>query len=556
MSAFDHTLTAFQQARLDVPELLTAVEQLPAQTSGEIDKARQRVEMEYGNGRLSEAVYTALLAALQVKALAAADQPTVVELPPSVKPGVLDEETRIVAGGAAASTDQVSTKPPTLTTESLLKGLDAGQAAVDLVVGDTVKSRFVLEGLLGIGGMGMVFKARDLRKVEAADKEPFVALKVLNRDFQYNPLALVALQRETKRTQVLAHPNIIKVYDFDRDGSHVFMTMEYLVGTPLSQFIKEHAPNGLPFQKAWPIVRAMAEALAYAHKKNIVHSDLKPGNVFICSDGEIRVLDFGIACAIGRSEKAGEDATVFDARSLGALTVAYASLEQLNNCDPDPRDDIYALACITYELLVGKHPFGRLSAEKAMEVNLTPKAVNKLSRRQWKALQKALAFTQEKRCASVNEFLKAMAPRSPAYYGLWGGVLAIAILFGVNVYWRLTNLAGDQRPIETAMELSVDQQQKIKDLLELAAIHFDVGYLTAPTGSNAFWAYQEILNIDPYNSAAIEGIAKIADTLMQQARELQENGDRSAAIKKVAEGLDASPLHKGLLALREKYGQK
>ncbi|WP_256361202.1 serine/threonine-protein kinase, partial [Methylomonas koyamae] len=240
------------------------------------------------------------------------------------RPASADEATEVVPGPSAApiaaEPTSLQTQAPTMTTESLLQGLDPSQPQAELTVGCTLKNRFVLEELLGVGGMGMVFKATDLRKVEAADKDPFVALKVLNQDFQFNPMALVGLQRETKRAQTLSHPNIIKVYDFDRDGGYVFMSMEYLQGRPLSHLIRDHAETGLPFKKAWPIIHAMAEALGHAHSKNIVHSDFKPGNVFVSDDGEIRVLDFGIACAIGRGEKDGHDATVFNARDLGAMT--------------------------------------------------------------------------------------------------------------------------------------------------------------------------------------------------------------------------------------------
>ncbi|MCU7860768.1 MAG: protein kinase, partial [Candidatus Thiodiazotropha sp. (ex Lucinoma kastoroae)] len=92
--------------------------------------------------------------------------------------------------------------------------------------------------MLGRGGMGVVYKARDLRKVEAMDREPYIAVKVLSKDFQANPDSFIALQRESKKAQQLAHPNIVTVYDFDRDGPNVFMTMELLEGEPLDQLIR------------------------------------------------------------------------------------------------------------------------------------------------------------------------------------------------------------------------------------------------------------------------------------------------------------------------------
>ncbi len=554
MSRFELALKAFQQAQIAYEDLLAVARDVANQPNHVNDAARQLLEAEYLSGALGVDVYRGLNSVLQDETRIVSDETQIAPLAHAVVP---DDATSIVSTPlpvkpATIAPPSPATQTPTLTTESLLHGLDPSQPRTELSVGSTLKNRFVLEELLGVGGMGMVFKATDLRKVEASDKEPFVALKVLNQDFQFNPMALVALQRETKRAQTLSHPNIIKVYDFDRDGAHVFMSMEYLQGKPLSHLIREHVDSGLPFKKAWPIISAMAEALAHAHKKNIVHSDFKPGNVFIGDDGEIRVLDFGIACAINRSEKDGHDATIFNARSLGAMTPAYASLEQLQSSDPDPRDDIYALACITYELLSGKHPFGRLSAEKAMEVNLQPKPIAQLKRRQWKGLQKGLAFRQEDRSASIDEFLTAIGPHSSVYYGLWSSGVLLACLIGVNVYWTLNENHANTEAAKVAVELNPEQNQKIKDLLELADIHFDVGYLTAPTGSNAFWAYQEVLKIDPYNNAAIAGINKIADTLEQQAWEFYEKNDRSEALKKVQEGLEVNPAHKGLLSLREK----
>lgn len=554
MSRFELALKAFQQAQIAYEDLLAVARDVTNQSSHVTDAARQLLEAEYRSGTLGADIYRGLQSVLQDETRIVSDE---TKIAPIAHATVPDDVTSVVsvpepAKPVTITPPSLATQTPTLTTESLLQGLDPSQPQAELTVGSTLKNRFVLEELLGVGGMGMVFKATDLRKVEASDKEPFVALKVLNQDFQFNPMALVALQRETKRAQTLSHPNIIKVYDFDRDGAHVFMSMEYLQGRPLSHLIRDHADSGMSFKKAWPIIHAMAEALEHAHKKNIVHSDFKPGNVFIGDDGEIRVLDFGIACAIGRTEKDGHDATVFNARALGAMTPAYASLEQLQNREPDPRDDIYALACITYELLSGKHPFGRLSAEKALEVNLQPKAITKLDRRQWKGLQKALAFKQEQRCASIAEFLATIGPRSSVFYGLWAAGGLVACLVAVNVYWTMSETRINTEDVKVAIELSPEQLQKIKDFLELADIHFDVGYLTAPTGSNAFWAYQEVLKIDPYNKEAIGGINKIADTLEQQAWEFYEKNDRSEALKKVQEGLEVNPVHKGLQSLRDK----
>jgi len=101
----------------------------------------------------------------------------------------------------------------------------ASQLALRRRVGSVLKGRFVLESIIGHGGMGIVFKAKDLRKEEAQDRNPYIAVKVLNEEFKQHPESLKALQRESRKAQDLAHPNISTVFDFDRDGGNVFMTM-------------------------------------------------------------------------------------------------------------------------------------------------------------------------------------------------------------------------------------------------------------------------------------------------------------------------------------------
>ncbi|MDE1184298.1 serine/threonine protein kinase [Paraburkholderia sp.] len=271
--------------------------------------------------------------------------------------------------------------------------------------GDTLNHRFVLEECLGVGGMGSVYKALDLRKVEASDRKPYLAIKVLNVQFRGNPKSLIALQREARKAQVLAHRNIVTVYDFDRDGVIVYLTMEYLTGKPLSQFMRSKDFHGMPVRAALPIIRGMCGALAYAHERGFVHCDFKPANVFLTDGGEVKVIDFGIARVFQRPEEES-DATVFDPGSLGALTPAYASPEMLEHREPDPRDDIYALGCITYELLTGRHPFDRQSAIQARSAGRKPERPENIGTRQWRALRASLSFDRDARTPTVNRFME------------------------------------------------------------------------------------------------------------------------------------------------------
>ncbi len=276
--------------------------------------------------------------------------------------------------------------------------------------GSIIKQRFKLEKVLGIGGMGKVYKALDLLKFEAKDKKPYVAIKLLNDDFKDHPEAFISLQRESSRQQKLAHPNIATIYDFDRVGGSntpVYITMELMEGMELKDYLKKKVRplGGLEFNDAYAIIKQLGAGLIYAHERRLVHSDFKPGNAFVCNDGIVKTLDFGIARAVKNPVTGEAEKTLFDPGKLGALTPAYASLEMLEGEEPDTRDDTYALGCTCYELLTTKHPFNKLPANKAKENNLVPPYIKKLNKKQNRALRRAVAFRREDRSPTVAHFL-------------------------------------------------------------------------------------------------------------------------------------------------------
>ncbi|MCG6657480.1 serine/threonine protein kinase [Halomonas campisalis] len=309
--------------------------------------------------------------------------------------------------------------------------------------GSVIKERFVLESLLGQGGMGSVYKARDLRKEEAQDSQPHVALKLLSDEFRQHPDSLVALQREAKKAQRLAHPNIVTVYDFDRDGTRVFMTMEYLQGEPLDVVIRRRGfTGGLPRKEALQILERLSRGLAYAHEQGIVHSDLKPGNVFLTREGNAKILDFGIARAARvQAGTEGGEQTRFDPATIGAITPAYASPQMLAGEVPEPVDDVYALGCIAHELLTGRHPYldasgHKLPADEAVRQGMRPPVLHGLPKRVSRAIARTLDFERTARFADAGQFLQAIQPPAKLRRSVIAslGVLAVGALIS---WWLL-----------------------------------------------------------------------------------------------------------------------
>lgn len=299
-------------------------------------------------------------------------------------------------------------------TNQEVKGLKSNNRRLKII-----NQRFLLSSRLGVGGMGTVYKAKDLRKVEAQDKNPWVAVKLLNDAFKEHPSAFMALQREAQKSQKLAHPNIVRVYDFDRDGETVFMTMELLRGEDLNHIIKRHK-KGFKQEDALNIIRQVGGALAEAHKHNIVHSDFKPGNIFYTVNKVAKVFDFGIARAVSEIgtgslvvediDENNRDHTMFDASTLNALTPAYASKEMHGGEDACKSDDVYALGCVAYEVLTGRHPYGKTPANKVDIKQVKLPVVDGLKRRQIKALQKSIAIERKDRYQTVDEFLDDFLP--------------------------------------------------------------------------------------------------------------------------------------------------
>ena len=386
--------------------------------------------------------------------------------------------------------------------------------------GDIIKERFVVKRILGRGGMGMVCQALDLRKVEANDEQPHIAVKVLTGDFQRHPNAFISLQREAKKTQALAHPNIVTVYDFDRDGDTVFMTMEELDGWPLDQIIKGNTDFSPDRETALKMILEIALALEYAHSKGIIHSDLKPGNIFYTKTGITKVLDFGIARALNNEFYKDN----FDAGDLNALTPKYASLEMFERKDPHPKDDIYALGLIAAQLLTGDHPYNGENAQEVKKNNLKPELSTSVGRLVRKLIFDTVAIDAEKRTDSVTTFIKRLhwAQKGPKRLAI-AATVAVALVIG-NAF--LIDSVDDDIPLS---DLPAAEQQVVTDNLAQATmalkfkdyngaiIYLEKAYQVHPTNDDIEQLSEEILAV------YTQQLSKIEDTEQKQFLHKQLN---------------------------------
>jgi predicted Ser/Thr protein kinase len=214
---------------------------------------------------------------------------------------------------------------------------------------DQTPSRYQLDEKLGEGGMGIVYKASDLRLGRT------VALKMLHPDTSPDSSMHKRLVAEARAASVLNHPVIATLYDCETEGEATFLVYEYVDGKTLRQMENERTFS-LP--ELLTVFISIAEGLATAHEAGIIHRDLKPENVMITTDDRVKILDFGLAKVLGAAMEGGS--TLVTAATIPGLllgTVAYMSPEQLDGEAVDQRSDVFSLGTMFYEFAARKHPF-------------------------------------------------------------------------------------------------------------------------------------------------------------------------------------------------------
>lgn len=306
-------------------------------------------------------------------------------------------------------------------------------------VGAVLAGRYRLTALLGRGGMNLVYRAEDLRGGGDRSGVAAVAVKLLAPEYTGREARRV-LEWEASLLSGMSHPGLVRMLDFDNDGEHSFLVMELLEGERLRARLVRNGQAPLPLDEAMRIVRELAAAVSHVHQQGYVHRDLKPANVFVTAAGGVKVFDFGLAAPIGGSNNA-------TAPVLKPGTPRYASLEMLEGGLPDPRDDVYSLGCIAYEMLAGRHPWGGLPVDEAAHRKLRLMRPRGLSDVRWNVLRQSLAFEAANRPADAAVFLASFFPSGRQRRVLpWA---AAAVLVGIAVAVALLIVQPAQPPVQS-----------------------------------------------------------------------------------------------------------
>ena len=250
--------------------------------------------------------------------------------------------------------------------------------------GDAVANRYLLRERLGRGHFGEIYEAVDLNLSEVGQRDHCVALERVTLSRGQADVRR-RLADEFLDLRSLSHPNLATILDFGVDGTTTFFTTELLEGVSLRSILDSNPTDSVTENELLAIIRGLSDGLSFLHEKGIIHGDLQPESVFVTTDYEVKIVDLPSV----RLARARDGST--EMRFGGSLPL-------------DVAEDVFGLACVTYEWLSNEHPFGNASPYEAFRAELSPRRIKGLPRFRWKALSHALDLQQEARTQTIAEF--------------------------------------------------------------------------------------------------------------------------------------------------------
>lgn len=276
---------------------------------------------------------------------------------------------------------------------------------MDNLIGKKLDGLYEVKELIGSGGMANVYKAVMLGHNGPVPAGTVVAVKVLRREFMHDPDLVRRFKNESKAISLLNHPNIVKVYDVSVNDDLQYIVMEYVDGMTLREYLNERGGK-LTSRETVHFISQILKALEHAHANGVVHRDIKPQNIMLLDNGQLRMMDFGIA-RISRAEN-----QLLSGKAMGS--VHYISPEQAKGDETDCTSDIYSVGVMMYEMLSGHLPF---DADDMVEVAIKqisdqPRSLHEIAPEVPNALveitEKAMAKLPQNRYASAREMLDAL----------------------------------------------------------------------------------------------------------------------------------------------------
>jgi TonB family protein len=430
--------------------------------------------------------------------------------------------------------------------------------------GYILRDRFEIVELVHSGGMGRVYKALDNRRHRSASDQVYVAIKMMRRTLTPDFNGRLALEREAVKTQQLAHPNIVNIYDFDQHDEQFFIVMEWLNGASLNALLRRTTGRPIATDFAWRIVEGIAGALQHAHAHHVVHADVNPSNIFITDTQEIKLLDFGVARYVNESETIAGDGIVW-------ATHSYASPQVLSGSPAETEDDLFALACVAYRALTGKHPFAGRSSVEARQEKIIPEPIAGLADSYWRVLKQSLSYERSDRPASADAFFveqagadnadSAVAAPRRARIFLVPALLLAAAAVAAGYFWLARNDTGNELPVAAeslpASESPVDvpaavaEPSALERLLVAAQQAMEDARYLEPKENSAVAMWRDALALEPENATALAGLRQISNVYLQRAESALRGDDPEGAVSAYTVAAETDPDNPALAILRE-----